>query len=129
MSAFLLVDDNPAHRMLARRALKKSFPNHDTHEAATVAEANELLSKQEIIMAVVDFNLDHESGLAIINHIRVTQNNQSLPILIISTSELPADIYASYRAGANCYLVKAADPGRFQSDLLSAVTFFGSGIE
>jgi len=120
----LLVDDDSAHRKLACRALSEAFPKLRIHEAASNDQARELLRLTSFRAVILDLRLGADSGLVLLELLRKSHDRLTLPVLILSTSALEQDIQASYRLGANCYIVKSSDPEEYQTSLKKAVKFF-----
>ena len=61
-------------------------------------------------LILLDLNMPHKDGRESLLEIRSDFHLQHLPIVVLSTSAHPRDVLASYRAGANSYIVK---PTRF----------------
>ncbi len=122
----LIVDDEPAHRKLAKRALLSSYPECIIFEAFDKSSALKVCADNspQLSIAIIDYNLQEELGLTILEYIRGNTLLNSLPVIIQSTSELEADVRASYAGGANCYLVKSSEPLKYQQDLVKAFSFF-----
>lgn len=121
MIAALLVDDEPAHRLIARRALVKARADIVVTEAESLAQGRTTFDSNSFALLVVDLNLAGSSGLDLIRHARA--RHQTLPIIAISTSSLESDIAASYLAGANIFVSKAEGGRSFPADLSAAVQF------
>lgn len=121
MIAALLVDDEPAHRLIARRALVKARADIVVTEAESLAQGRTTFDSNSFALLVVDLNLAGSSGLDLIRHARAS--HQTLPIIAISTSSLESDIAASYLAGANIFVSKAEGGRSFPADLSAAVQF------
>ena len=122
----LLIDDELAHRMLARRVLAKIMPANPIVEADCKERAVELLADPGLTLRIVilDLNLGKSSGLELLQLIRSSKSHQIVPVIVHSTSALDADVHSSYRLGANCFIIKSPEPARYQADLRAAVGFF-----
>ena len=122
---FLLVDDNPAHRMLTTRALHSALPQISVLEASDYEEACVIVSNhgKELLLAIIDLKLDHQSGVDVLQVLKGSPCAE-IPALIVSTSDHPAHMQECYAAGASSYIVKGADPALFAQNLLSAVKYF-----
>lgn len=121
MIAALLVDDEPAHRLIARRALMKAHADLGVTEAESLAQGRSVFDGGACNLLVVDLNLAGSSGLELIRYAR--NQNPVLPIIAISTSSLESDISAAYTAGANIFVSKADGTRSFPADLTAAVKF------
>jgi len=122
----LIADDEAVHRMLMRRALTKTFSDFEILEVNSAAEARKVLSRllAKMRLVILDFNLGDGCGLELLREIRATKEGQGLPCIIVSTSDHARDIWESYKAGCNAYLIKSEDPEHYQACLISAVRFF-----
>lgn len=121
MIAALLVDDEPAHRLIARRALMKVHAGIGITEAESLAEGRSAFDRGLYNLLVVDLNLAGSSGLDLIRYAR--NQKPALPIIAISTSSLESDISAAYTAGADIFVSKTDGARSFPADLTAAVKF------
>lgn len=119
----LLVDDDPAHRMLLKRALSALEPPPAVREADGIAAARRLLfggAAIPLTLIIVDLNLRDGHGTALVSELRQSSSYGAAQVLIISTSSLDADVTKSYRAGAHGFVVKSDDPKRFAEEVCAA---------
>lgn len=121
MSRALLVDDDPAHRLMARRALLKARPGISIIEAESLATGIASFESGSFELIVVDLNLAGSSGLDLIRQVRA--KDSTVAVIVISTSSLERDISAAYEAGANVFVSKAERERSFPADLAAAVEF------
>lgn len=121
----LIIDDDDAHRALARRALRGMQPSMNVLEASTLLEAEQAISENAgaLRLIVLDLHLGDGSGINILRDVRALFDYHKLPVLMLSTSNVETDYFESYRIGANCYVIKAPDPLHFRTNLRSAVHF------
>jgi CheY-like chemotaxis protein len=68
-------------------------------------------------LALLDLNMPGKSGLDVLKWIRANADLKTLPVLILTSSALEADVQQAYLHGANGYLVKPGGP----VDLLTMV--------
>jgi DNA-binding NarL/FixJ family response regulator len=121
----LIIDDDPAHRIMIKRALQALPAITEIELASSISTALKKITPQNTYnLIMVDLNLNNESGLDLVSVLRADFSLTELPILVISTSQLTSDIYGSYQAGANCYLLKESDPAIFHEHLIAAARFF-----
>lgn len=126
LPAILLVDDDPAHRMLACRALAGYAVKTEVLQAASLQETLSVLKNYPAppVLAVIDFNLGKESGVDVLREIRKDPALKQIPAIVVSTSSLESDFHAAYSAGADCFICKDADPSSYKTVLLQAIGFF-----
>jgi CheY-like chemotaxis protein len=109
----LLVDDDEDFRQLFARALKESGLNVDLFEATDgFAALNYLLGNEPYAdrakfpfpdLAFVDLKMPGMDGLEVLKEIRTRLGLQNLPIIVLTTSELQADVAASYSSRASAF--------------------------
>ena len=61
-------------------------------------------------LLLLDLNMPKKSGLEVLNWVRRESSASTLPIIVLTSSLLDADIQRAYMQGANAYLVKPSDP-------------------
>jgi CheY-like chemotaxis protein len=120
----LIIDDDDAHRLLVRRALRGA--SVEIVEACTIDEAHRALLtySSELHLVILDMNLKGTPGLDVLSAFRAAFPFEKLPVVLISTSALETDVQRGYQAGANCYIVKDTDPKEFNRALSQAADFF-----
>ena len=57
-------------------------------------------------LVLLDLNLPHVDGRHVLTAIKTDPDLRTIPVIILTTSNAPADIELAYREHANCYLVK-----------------------
>ena len=121
----LIVDDEIAHRMLIKRAVSSAFADAKLVEAESLSDGKEIVSNNtEIDLVILDLNLNGEWGLNLLELIRDSLGNDSLPVIVHSTSNLMKDMERSYSKGANCFITKHPDPDEYRQNLHGALRFF-----
>jgi CheY-like chemotaxis protein len=63
-------------------------------------------------LVLLDLRLPRLPGLEVLRWIREQPDFAKLPVLVLSSSDQDQDVDASYRRGANGYIVKPASPGQ-----------------
>ncbi len=112
----LLVDDNPAHRLLVRRAVRKSGKDNPTVELGSLGEALRFLDSfagETPNLIIADLNLGDGRGTHFIRSARAKWRELCPPILLLSTSRLEEDLKDAQEAGVSEYIVKEDDPELF----------------
>ena len=113
----MIIEDND----LLRKELTELFQDYGHHcTAVFCAEEVELLPNLKAIdIFIIDINLPGENGLSFSERLRKV--HPSAGLIIMSGRTDIADRVVGYRAGADIYLPKPADP----NELLSAVEALG----
>jgi CheY-like chemotaxis protein len=123
----LLVDDNANDLELALIAFEKSGRAPEVVVARSGQEALALLSRpSEPVPDVVllDLNMPHMDGLAVLDAIRAQPELSDLPVVILSTSREERDIRACYQRGASAYVVKPVEFEQFLTTLSATSEFW-----
>lgn len=122
----LLVEDNPDHAELTRRALRnggqKNGGNHTVVWVKDGQEALDFLHRQGAwaphtggfpSVILLDIGLPKVSGHEVLSNVKNDERLRCIPVIMLSTSGDPDDVARSYHAGANSYVVKALDFAEF----------------
>ena len=108
----LLLDDSPAQcelleQALARHGLARSLQVEHTLECALACLEHRTGGEAGLpCLILVDLKMTHGGGIAFIRRLRADPRWAGVPVVILTTSDDPSDVQASYAAGANSYLVK-----------------------
>lgn len=108
-SRILHVEDSPDDVVLVALAFRKAglpvqidvAPDGDQAIAALQSGASPLPA-----CVLLDIKLPTKTGLEVLSWIRSQPGLKRLPVLMLTSSQLPKDINAAYDLGANSYLVK-----------------------
>lgn len=119
----LLVEDNPEDAEITIRAFRKfDFSNGIVH----VTDGKQALDfifgrgafsdrdpakKPKLIL--LDLKLPKIGGLETLKVLKGDPETKSIPVVILTSSSEECDLSESYRLGANSYLVKLVDYGKF----------------
>jgi len=90
----LVVDDSKLARINAGKALTQLQPEWRRVEAGSAAEALEVMERESVDLALVDFNMEEKDGLTLAAEIRET--HPTMPIAII-TANIQDEIIARAR--------------------------------
>jgi len=111
----LLVEDNPDHAELTRRALSKGGP-HNVTWVKDGQEALDFLRRQGpwasydgAVPSVIllDIGLPKVGGHDVLRTIKGDDRLRYIPVIMLTTSGDPDDVARCYDLGANSYVVKA----------------------
>jgi two-component system, response regulator len=111
----LLVEDAPTDVLLAQRALKKNMIKAALLIAADGAEALQLLeAHSDISLILLDLHLPKINGLNFLEYVRRHEQTRSIPIVVVTSSELGTDRTKAMELGANGYIAKPLDPTKLK---------------
>src|ERR1700677_1539781 len=127
----LLVEDSPRDRRLTKEVFRDTNIDIHLHVASDGVEAMAFLRREgEHVSAprpdliLLDLNLPKMDGREVLAQIKADPNLQTIPTVILTTSQAEADIDKSYRLKANCYLNKPVDLEAFEALVLSINDFW-----
>lgn len=119
----LLVEDNPDDTILTRRALEKSDVSHRVEVARDGLEALDYLfalgthadrkASDMPALILLDLKLPKVDGLEVLRRLRADRLTKLIPVIVLSSSDEPADVIESYGLGANSYIRKPVDFAEF----------------
>lgn len=129
----LLVEDNAAHAELVMRSLADHrVANQVIHLTDGDMAVDYLLQRGPYedpeqhprpCVVLLDLRLPKVDGLEVLKTIKTTADLQSLPVVILTTSEAEKDVAQAYEYHANSYLVKPVDFQKFQ-ELMQDLGFY-----
>jgi CheY-like chemotaxis protein len=99
---FVVLDDDPAARLLVSKVLKNAFAGCQIRECETAEEALECVDHDPQDALITDFNMPRMSGALLALELRKKSNR--MPIVVLSHSERSS--MASMEAGADAFLTK-----------------------
>jgi two-component system response regulator len=115
----LLVEDNPRDAELTIRALKKKNFANDIYLVEDGVEALDFLfcrgkyaqrdvaDKPKVVL--LDLKLPKLNGLEVLREIKSDKKTQSIPVVVLTSSNQDPDIKSAYELGANSYVVKPVE--------------------
>ena len=123
----LVVDDDEIDRMLVGRALKRSGLSSALFEAEQGEQALHFLRNEREFqdrekaprpdLILLDLNMPILNGMEMLEQIKADPGLQTIPVVVLTTSDDPRDIERSYRLGASGYLVKPVDFSAFAESI------------
>lgn len=120
----LIIDDNPTDAELALLALEsadtRTIITHSGEEA--LSHLRKTTRPPDLIL--LDLNMPHMDGLAVLDAVRTEGRLQRIPIVILTTSADDRDIHRCYQHGASGYVVKPLDFSQFTEVMLSISHFW-----
>ena len=119
----LLVEDNAEDAGLALAALKfRKLGDKVVHliegeqvldflaaQSWSVNEPSEPAPK----LILLDLQLSGMGGLEVLQQLKVRERTRPIPVVVFTGSDAKTEMWASYRLGANGYVVKPSDPKEY----------------
>jgi len=109
----LLVEDDPDHEALTKRALKQSnianeiIVAHDGEQALKMLFdpfPGGLAALPQVVL--LDLKMPKVDGLEVLRAIRASDRTRMLPVVILTSSDEESDLIRSYSLGVNSYIRK-----------------------
>lgn len=117
----LIVDDSTGMRMIVRRTLRQAgFDGNDVVEAASGAQALEILRSQSLDLVLTDWNMPEMSGLEMME--TMNAENMTVPVGVVSSRSSAEMIQKARGAGAKFMLTKPFTPDTFRAALAPIIT-------
>lgn len=126
-SRILLVEDEPAHAALTRRAIRKSGNAARIDIVTHGEEALDFLFNRGRYadssvyplpgLILLDIKLPGMDGIEVLKVIKVDPKLKRIPVIMLTTSERVADIAWSYECHANSYLTKPVGVEAFEEKI------------
>lgn len=107
MGTILIVEDYDDVRRMLKVLLE--FEEFQVVEAATGAEALEVIKKQPPDVILMDLALPGFDGFETIRRIRATDGFQNTPIIVLTAYTAPSTYETAFSAGSNYFMAKPID--------------------
>ena len=112
----LVVDDSITSRTLEQSVLAAA--GYDVVTAVDGLEAWRMIERGEIALVVSDVEMPHLDGIGLCERIRAHERTATLPVILVTSLDQPAQRARGLEAGADAYVTKS---GFDQDDLLATV--------
>ena len=117
----LLVEDDEGDAHLTRLALREGKMLADLHHVYDGIEALEFLRRSSPSHAdsprpdliFLDLNMPRMDGREFLAEIKGDEDLRSIPVIVLTTSDVETDIVSSYENGASGYVTKPVDIEQF----------------
>lgn len=129
----LLVEDNPDHEELIRRAFAEAEPSVRLTVARHGEEALDYLHRRGAYedpgrsprprLILLDLRLPRVDGLEVLGEIKGSPVLRATPVVVLTTSDSEHDVARAYAQHANSYLVKPAEFSRIR-ELIEKLQFY-----
>jgi len=120
----LLVEDDPNDAELVLRVLKKNNMSNevlvvqDGKEALDFLFCNGVYAGRDITnmpkLVLLDLKLPHVHGHEVLRQVKENEKTRSIPVVILTSSDLDYDITKGYKLGVNSYIQKPLEFEQFQ---------------
>ncbi len=109
----LLIEDNPVDIRMTREAFKDYKVANNLHSVTDGESGMDFLYRRGKYkdaprpdLILLDLNLPKKDGRSILEEVKADDNLRSIPVVILTTSELDEDMMGSYCHNANAFITK-----------------------
>jgi CheY-like chemotaxis protein len=127
----LIADDDPGDVLLITEALAVAGPDQAVHVVGDGRETVEFLRHEgrhagapRPDVVLLDLNMPGKNGRQVLAEIKADPDLASIPIVVFTTSQDPADINASYALHANAYVTKPINLDDFTAVVTAMDKFY-----
>ena len=107
-AVILVIDEDPL--TLTGVAATLEMAGHECHCARDAEASLKAARSLNLDLIICDVNVGQDSGLELCQEMRSEDGNQDVPVLFVSSSQLPDIIRRTHEAGGTYYLRKPFDP-------------------
>ncbi|MDP2144097.1 MAG: response regulator [Gallionella sp.] len=116
----LLVEDEPADAHLVRSALKENKVLCNMNVVQDGVEALAYLRREGQYhdvpfpdLILLDLNMPRMNGREFLAVVKADEELKTIPVVVLTTSDVERDVVASYKLGAAGYITKPVDMDQF----------------
>jgi hypothetical protein len=106
----LIVEDEPVHVLLVRRAFSKERPQDTIIACASLSAALEQIEQEQFDAVVMDYSLPDATGLSLLEEVQ--RRGLDLPVIMVTGHGDEATAVQAMKLGAADYLVKSENYAR-----------------
>jgi CheY-like chemotaxis protein len=112
----VLAEDDPGHARLIEKNLRQVIANKlvrfsDGQQALDYLRHAEQAHRQHLLL--LDLNMPGMDGYQVLRHLKADPRTVLVPVIVLTTTDDPAEIQRCYELGCNAYVVKSADYEQF----------------
>ena len=132
----LYVEDDPGDVVLTKKAMSNAKVKNNLYVAKDGVEALEMLRKTGAYanqprpdLILLDLNMPRMDGRQFFEVIKSDADLQSIPVVVLTTSDAEPDILNSYKLQASCFITKPVDLAQFTHVIRSIEEFWLSLVK
>jgi CheY-like chemotaxis protein len=110
MTKILVVDDDDPIRNMVVRLLQFGGENIEVSAAEDGPSALAKLSQEDFDLLVIDYTMPGMSGVEVIQTLRQSSRNQSIPVIMLTARSENHHLVESLEGGASYFLAKPFEP-------------------
>jgi len=112
----VLAEDDPGHARLIEKNLRETIANSivkfaNGKDALDYLRREEQATQQHLLL--LDLNMPVMDGYQVLKHLKEDPRTVLIPVIVLTTTDDPAEIQRCYDLGCNAYVVKSANYEQF----------------
>lgn len=127
----LLVEDNPADTKLVKLLAQKSGFTGNVFYVEDGAQALDFIRKTARYkerpppdLILLDLNLPNINGFEVLRILKANPNHRYIPVIILTSSQNPEDVFRSFDLGASGYIQKPSSFGEFMKSFKTLIAYW-----
>ena len=121
----LLVEDNAQEAQLALHAIRRAgFTGQVVHVDDGVKALDYLAANAAPQVVFLDLEMPRLDGIGVLRRLKAHERLRAIPVVMLTSSDEPAEIEACYGLGANSYVVKPTDFTEYLAALSGLVAYW-----
>jgi CheY-like chemotaxis protein len=132
----LLVEDSRADARLIEEVFREEKISVDINVVRNGEEAMAYMRKESAYktalrpdLILLDLNMPKKDGREVLAELKADDSFQSIPVVILTTSQAEEDVLKSYKLQASCYVTKPIDLDKFIKIIRSLDDFWFSAVK
>ena len=118
----LLVEDDPGHALLIEKNLRRAGVSNEMVKLDNGQRAVDFLFNEgefagdphpAPIMVMLDLNMPVLDGYQVLKRIKSNERTRQIPVVMLTTTDAPAEIARCYELGCNIYVTKPVEYQEF----------------
>ena len=123
MIQILVADDSQVMRNIVRTAFAEMKIPFTCLEAENGEKALQLLERNNVTIAFLDWNMPEMDGIAFLKIIRAMPKYKDLPVVMVTSEKGKFSVIEALQSGATDYIVKPVNEAVFREKLKDILVF------
>ena len=131
----LVIEDNPLDVLMIKQGFIDVPVAHNLSVITDGERAIDFLYHKNVLinarrpdLILLDLNLPKKDGLEVLAIIRSDESLRTIPVIVLTTSDLDTSLFNAYSSWANCYLIKPIEFDEFVGMVKTIATFWLSVV-
>lgn len=127
----LLVEDNEGDALLTTDALESAIESLTVHRVRDGVEALRYLRREGEFahcarpdLILLDLNMPRMDGREVLKSVKADHDLNSIPVVVLTTSQADRDVAESYELQASCFVTKPIEYAQFTGMVQRLVDFW-----